>query len=659
MFVPPVAKTQTKEPAGSSNKQALNRSTRIEQIPFLHRTIGHLPARPLPAHPSTRPEASHPSDPSIQQTQPMHASGAAAVPGLAWNFANIPLFAPDEAGPSRAKSPLTMRALPGILQAKLEIGPVDDPLEREADRVAEHVMRMPDPSTAASPARSGAVPEVQRKCSCGGSCDKCKAEKPDEEEGKVQRKPAAPQISVVASSPASSGMTAPPIVHEVLRSPGQPLDAATRAFFEPRFGHDFSGVRVHADQKAAESAKLVGAQAYTVGQQVVVGAGQYAPGTAQGARLIAHELAHVAQQKVSIAFVQRSPADPSNEALENRVAALEKKDAALEKKGAAEDKKVRATRLDSHWKDIFHERMASYWQAVDLISGGIDAAKRSFDAAHLAQELANKLADSYIEIAFSLAPGFGWIAGRTLGRIGIVADKITDATTKAEKMEQVASQVEKTVETVTHIKESGAKIKDAEEFAKRGNELAKSPVEAGVKSAKGGLTAEDVSKQSYGGFLSQKSAALHGKEQQIAKAFVERENRQDRLTDAEWEREDIDAQQAAYVTLFADLISSGNGVEWLKEPDKLASIIEKHMWAHWIMENVPKSPLAEWSLAHPGLSNGFGAEINKHLQHIGILKEANVDLIGDYLYGLDYLPYRALDKWAKSYHGALFLGSPD
>ncbi len=88
----------------------------------------------------------------------------------------------------------------------------------------------------------------------------------------------------------------PSVVHEVLRSPGEPLDAATLGFMEPRFGHDFSRVRVHTDAKAAESARAVSALAYTVGRDVVFGAGQYAPTTARGAGLLAHELAHVMQQ---------------------------------------------------------------------------------------------------------------------------------------------------------------------------------------------------------------------------------------------------------------------------------------------------------------------------------------------------------------------------
>ncbi len=126
---------------------------------------------------------------------------------------------------------------------------------------------------------------LRRKCSCGagagGECAACKGE----EEAVLQRR---------AAGPAEA--TAPPIVHEVLRSPGRPLDGATRAAMEGQFGHGFGDVRVHTDAKAAASARAVQALAYTVGRDVVFGAGQYAPGTAAGKGLLAHELAHVVQQ---------------------------------------------------------------------------------------------------------------------------------------------------------------------------------------------------------------------------------------------------------------------------------------------------------------------------------------------------------------------------
>jgi hypothetical protein len=131
---------------------------------------------------------------------------------------------------------------------------------------------------------AGAV--LRRKCACGnramnGPCEKCKAST-----ARLQREP--------AREP--SAAEAPSIVNEVLRSRGEPLDATTRTFFEARFGHDFSRVRVHTDGQAAESSRAVNALAYTVGNDVAFDRGQYAPRTARGNALLAHELAHVVQQ---------------------------------------------------------------------------------------------------------------------------------------------------------------------------------------------------------------------------------------------------------------------------------------------------------------------------------------------------------------------------
>jgi GH24 family phage-related lysozyme (muramidase) len=140
------------------------------------------------------------------------------------------------------------------------------------------------PRLSAGSARTGIL---QRKCACGrtpgldGECAECRNKRLT-----MQRRP----------TNLAEPSTVPPIVYEVLRSPGQPLDPATRAFMEPRFGHDFSQVRVHADAKAAESARAVNALAYTLGRDVVFGNEQYSPGTSEGRRLLAHELVHVVQQ---------------------------------------------------------------------------------------------------------------------------------------------------------------------------------------------------------------------------------------------------------------------------------------------------------------------------------------------------------------------------
>src|SRR5690242_3226377 len=86
---------------------------------------------------------------------------------------------------------------------------------------------------------------VLQRCSNGVECTECRAKR-EQQEGTLQR-------AAVNTAPAQS---VPPIVSDVLNSPGQPLDAGTRAFMEPRFGHDFSGVRVHTDARAAESARV-------------------------------------------------------------------------------------------------------------------------------------------------------------------------------------------------------------------------------------------------------------------------------------------------------------------------------------------------------------------------------------------------------------------
>jgi len=129
---------------------------------------------------------------------------------------------------------------------------------------------------------------LQRKCACGGTpgpsgeCDECRKKR-------LQRKSKTSELKIQNDS------LAPPIVHEVLRSPGQALDQATRTFMEPRFGHDFSAVRVHTGAEAVESAQAVGAIAYTVGRHIVFGK-TFRPQMRSDNVLLAHELTHVVQQ---------------------------------------------------------------------------------------------------------------------------------------------------------------------------------------------------------------------------------------------------------------------------------------------------------------------------------------------------------------------------
>jgi hypothetical protein len=211
---------------------------------------------------------------------------------LPHSIAQIAADAPAEPAPLHV-GPLNLP-----LQRKLAIGETHDPLEAEADSMADRVLRMTDPT--APVASSSAPPILQRKCSCEGSGSQCKECEEAERGKKLHRK---------AASTAASH-EAPPVVHDVLSSPGHPLDTATRAFFEPRFGYDFSSVRVHADTHASESAHSVNALAYTVGHNLVFGSGRYTPSTPVGRRLLAHELSHVVQQKGDT--IQRSPEDEAS-----------------------------------------------------------------------------------------------------------------------------------------------------------------------------------------------------------------------------------------------------------------------------------------------------------------------------------------------------------
>jgi hypothetical protein len=131
-------------------------------------------------------------------------------------------------------------------------------------------------------------PQLQRTCICGGACPKCQTEQLGHGHERLQTQ------RVRAGDWGQTEV--PPFVHEVLRSPGQPIDLATRAFMELRFGHDFSRVRVHHDGKAAESAKSINALAYTSGNHIAFNDGQYSPTTERGKQLLAHELVHTMQQ---------------------------------------------------------------------------------------------------------------------------------------------------------------------------------------------------------------------------------------------------------------------------------------------------------------------------------------------------------------------------
>jgi hypothetical protein len=170
-------------------------------------------------------------------------------------------------------------------QTKLRVGVAGDQNEQEADQVTAQVSRMPEPQSPSLALSQVSPSLLQRKCF------RCESEPgPDLPEKEVQRKARAESGEAalygddVAAHVDSS------------RGGGEPLSPSARAFFEPRFNHDFGGVRLHTGARAAASAQAVNARAYTIGDDVVFGAGEFAPETCEGRRLLAHELTHVIQQ---------------------------------------------------------------------------------------------------------------------------------------------------------------------------------------------------------------------------------------------------------------------------------------------------------------------------------------------------------------------------
>jgi hypothetical protein len=214
----------------------------------------------------------------------------------------------------------------GVIQASLKIGQPGDIYEKEADRVADQMMRMPEQAI---------LRQVE-----------------EEEEEKIQTKPLAEQIThlvqrqvvpeeeeepvqaalmenrqlqrqeeeeeeemILPKIDSDSNSEVPRVIESdinALKEGGQPLSESTRSFFEPRFGIDFSHVRVHTDDRAVEAARSINARAFTTGRDIVFGSGQYSPGTSSGKYLLAHELTHVMQQEANIRGRMRSPGERKN-----------------------------------------------------------------------------------------------------------------------------------------------------------------------------------------------------------------------------------------------------------------------------------------------------------------------------------------------------------
>ena len=171
------------------------------------------------------------------------------------------------------------------VQPKLKINSPNDKYEQEADRVAEQLMRMPEQTVQRKCAKCGKEEELQRvpNVKIQRKCAKC-----EQDEEMIQTK----------SNGDTGNMASPVLMNQIqnTRVHGQVMDANTLSFMEPRFGMDFRGVRIHADNRAAAMSQRINAKAFTVGRDIYFNQGAYNPDVVDGKKLLAHELTHMVQQ---------------------------------------------------------------------------------------------------------------------------------------------------------------------------------------------------------------------------------------------------------------------------------------------------------------------------------------------------------------------------
>ncbi len=189
------------------------------------------------------------------------------------------------------------------VQAKLTVGAANDPYEQEADRVAGQVMRMTEPAEDEHVQRV-TEPEDEEKLQ--------RKTEPEQEETLLRKTGPQEEEDLLQRAGGTAGFAAGSDVEEDIRASrgrGSALPAATQTFMEPRFGADFSQVRVHTDAQANQLNRQLSARAFTTGHDIYFRQGAYAPGSASGQELLAHELTHVVQQGGAGQRIQREDGD--------------------------------------------------------------------------------------------------------------------------------------------------------------------------------------------------------------------------------------------------------------------------------------------------------------------------------------------------------------
>lgn len=507
------------------------------------------------------------------------------------------------------------------------------------------------------------------------------------------------------------------------RGSGTSLNAPVREQMEQSFGANFADVRLHTDPASHAFNHSVGARAFTVGSDIFFGP-KASPGETP---LLAHELTHVVQQRGmdnggpivvgpagdsseqeasmmstviasnvppavgSVAGeanqVQRVSEDAPLSAthtttegfsrlgtglliqraeptMEERFAAVEKREKAMEQRVAAmqqaqdvdrqatekhekaRDIHQKATDLDQLWRAKFEKQFAGYREAIERISGGLQAATKGFEEAQKEQAETEATVMSVVKAMVVFAGGFEFAFAEHLGKLAGVTEK-----------------------TAEHILSVGHAATDiVVDAVKEGIKPAKTPESASIPGAK---TLAGAAGGDPLAFLTSNLAALDNYQQTISNAFIQRSMITGSYTsDDQWSNFSPPTQEAIYKDLFDKLDKVASTADKLKPDSVIAHVLERHIWAHWIVETAERVDNNTKEMVGgiggmpfegtEGTNSIFtpGADIEKRLNEVFVAAFAGVELTGHWYSSNSPDNWRdLLIKWARKYDEGIGFGS--
>ena len=528
------------------------------------------------------------------------------------------------------------------IQAKLTIGQPGDKYEQEADSVAERVMAMSAPAqvqreelpeeeeelqmkplaeTISPLVQREELPEEEEELQMKPEDNAIQREELPEEEEELQMKsvdhsiqreelPEEEEELQMKQSPASNPPVATPSLENQLSSSkggGSPLSDEVRSFMEPRFGADFSGVRVHTGSDAVQMNRDVSAQAFAHGSDIYFGAGK-APGKDA---LTAHELTHVVQQSgvVNQKSIQRAA---TSLVQRDKIKALETQTKALETRTMVLEQKTAAQQLDLKYRAMFGEKVSGYKQVVYRLTGGFQSALNGYQSVQAKQAASDAVKDQLLATVLLVAGAVvlePFLSG-ALGSLGKGLDKVD--------------------KKIVEIKIS----KGVEKLENPGNALASGVANTGttVNAGDRAVNAQASGVPGGGGagtggsdplmLLASNMEALEKHTQHIERAFSNRATEYDTLTPEQWDKWNKDDQEVKYKQILAELDTVAlNDIAKVKDPQPLAETLELVLWAGWVRTFFP--------VFHPLVVKAIQA---RRLKELGVENKAGVILDTTYIF---------------------------